>query len=66
MALRNTLRFGRALVATNLKASFALRRAFWVQVVFMAANNAIFFSVWWIFFCTPKLVRNWCRASLYG
>ena len=45
-----TLRFLRALVATNLKASFALRGAFWMQVFFMLFNNLIFFVMWWIFF----------------
>ena len=64
MALRNTLRFGRALVATNLKASFALRGAFWVQVVFMAANNAIYFSVWWIFFARFDSIAGWRLADM--
>ena len=46
----DTLRFTRALIATNLKASFALRGSFWIQAAFMVMNNLIFFSVWWIFF----------------
>jgi ABC-2 type transport system permease protein len=44
------MRFFLALFATNLKASFALRVAFWMQVAFMALNNLLFFVVWWILF----------------
>ena len=39
----NRLRFARALLATNLKATLMLRGAFVVQVVFMALNNLTFF-----------------------
>ena len=44
------MRFYLALFATNLKASFALRTSFWMQVAFMALNNVLFFVVWWILF----------------
>jgi hypothetical protein len=37
------LSFTRALVATNVKATLALRGAFVVQVVFMVLNNFTFF-----------------------
>ena len=57
--MRATLRFLRALVATNLKASLALRGAFWARVVFMMANNLIFFVMWWVFFERFEEVRGW-------
>lgn len=44
----NALRFWRALIATVLKASIALRGAFLLQAVFMIANNFLFLSTWWI------------------
>jgi ABC-2 type transport system permease protein len=38
------------LLRTNLRASFALRSAFWLQAVFMALNNLVYFGVWVVFF----------------
>lgn len=64
-----TLRFALALTATNLKASFALRGAFWLQALAMGLNNLIFFSVWWLFFHRFEQVRGWRlddMAALYG
>jgi ABC-2 type transport system permease protein len=69
MSARGTLRFAGALLATNLKATFALRGAFWLQAAFMAANNVVFFSVWWIFFRRFDDVGGWRlpeMAALYG
>ncbi|MFI5308915.1 MAG: ABC transporter permease [Polyangiales bacterium] len=45
-----SLRFLGALVATSLKVSVAHRAAFLMQAVFMALNNLLFFSTWWILF----------------
>ena len=67
--VRPALRFARALVAINLKSSFALRGAFWLQAAFMAANNALFFVFWWIFFDRFEEIRGWRVAdmsALYG
>ena len=67
--MRETLVFLRALVATNLKASLALRGAFWMQVVFMLLNNMIFFVMWWIFFDRFTEIRGWRiedMAAIYG
>lgn len=67
--MTGTLRFLRALVATNLKASLALRGAFLVRVVFMLANNMIFFVMWWVFFAKFQEVRGWRlgdMAAIYG
>ena len=63
------MRFLRALIATNLKASFALRGAFWLQVAFMALNNLIFFVMWWVFFDRFEEVRGWRlpdMLAIYG
>ncbi len=59
MRLAHTLRFLRALLATNLKASFALRGAFWLQVVFMAMNDVVWLAVWWIFFARFPEIGGW-------
>ena len=67
--MRATLRFLRALMATNLRASVALRGAFWMQVVFMLLNNLIFFVMWWVFFYRFDEVNGWRlgdMAAIYG
>ena len=58
-----------ALVATNLKSSFALRGAFWLQAALMVANNVLYFVFWWIFFARFQEVRGWKVtdvSALYG
>jgi ABC-2 type transport system permease protein len=65
----NTLAFARALAATNLKATLALRGAFVVQVVFMALNNFTFFVFWWALMAHVPSIRGWRLgdiALLYG
>jgi ABC-2 type transport system permease protein len=57
--LRPTLRFARALVATNLRASLALRGAFWLQAAFMVGNNLAFFTTWWILFARFREIGGW-------
>ncbi len=67
--MRATLHFLRGLVALNIKASLALRGAFWARVVFMMANNLIFFVMWWVFFERFEEVRGWRlpdMAALFG
>ena len=66
---RATLRFARALLATNIKGCLALRGAFLLQAAGMAANNVLFFCIWWIFFDRYDEVRGWRltdMAGLYG
>jgi len=46
--MRAALPYLRALVATNLKASFALRASFWTQVAFMVLNNLLYFVMCWM------------------
>jgi ABC-2 type transport system permease protein len=53
------LRFVRALIATNLKATLMLRGAFVMQVVFMALNNLTFFVFWWALMRRVPQIRGW-------
>jgi ABC-2 type transport system permease protein len=60
----NSLAFARALVATNLKATLALRGAFVLQVVFMALNNFTFFVFWWVLMRRVTTLRGWQLADV--
>jgi ABC-2 type transport system permease protein len=67
--LVSNLRFLRALIGTNLRASLALRGAFWLQASFMVLNNVVYFSIWWIFFARFDDIGGWRlpdMAALYG
>ena len=55
----NHLRFVRALLATNVKATLMLRGAFVMQVVFMALNNLTFFVFWWALMRRVPDLRGW-------
>ena len=70
MAARSSdLAFARALVATNVKATLALRGAFVVQAMFMALNNFTFFVFWWALMRRVPSLRGWHLADiqvLYG
>jgi hypothetical protein len=73
MSAAGSVAFVRVLLATNLKATLALRGAFVVQAVFMALNNLAFFVFWWVLmghvFLDPRLAprrhcsANWHRCS---
>lgn len=54
-----TLRFIRALIATALGESFARRGAFLLQAAFMALNNVMFFSTWWLLFARFREIRGY-------
>lgn len=57
------------LIATNFKASFALRGAFLMQSGLMALNNLLFFVFWWVLFERFEEIRGWRIedvAALYG
>jgi ABC-2 type transport system permease protein len=54
-----TLRFARALLATNLRAVMALRGSFMLQITFMVLNNVIFFVFWWVLFSRVPVMRGW-------
>ena len=69
MSARSTVRFAFALLGTNLRATFALRGAFWLQAGFMLVNDFIFFTTWWIFFRRWNEIGGWRlreMAILYG
>lgn len=55
----NLCAFVVALAGTNLKASLALRGAFWLQATFMLLNNVTFFTMWLIFFDRFEQVGGW-------
>lgn len=57
--VRPTLRFARALTAMNLRASLALRGAFWLQAAFMVGNNLAFFTTWWLLFARFQDLGGW-------
>jgi ABC-2 type transport system permease protein len=57
--VRSTLRFARALIATNLRSSLALRGAFWLQAAFMVGNNLAFFTTWWLLFARFREIGGW-------
>ncbi|HKF68509.1 MAG TPA: hypothetical protein VKB36_18305, partial [Vicinamibacterales bacterium] len=57
--MASNLSFTRALVATNFKATLALRGAFVVQVVFMVLNNLTFFVFWWALMEHVTTLRGW-------
>jgi len=48
-----------SLLSTNLRASMALRGAFWTRVIFMFFNNLIYLVMWWVFFDAFDEVRGW-------
>jgi ABC-2 type transport system permease protein len=59
-----SLAFTRALVATNAKATLALRGAFVVQAMFMILNNFIFFVFWWVLMRRVPSLRGWHLADI--
>ncbi len=61
--------FARALFVTNMKSAMATRRAFILQAAFMALNNAVYFTFWWVLMRRVPDVRGWTLADielLYG
>lgn len=46
-------------ILLNLRASYALRGSFYLQVLFMMLNNLIFFAIWIIFFNRMEEIRGW-------
>ena len=56
-------------MATNLRASFALRGAFLLQAAFMIVNNLAFFAFWGILFGRFREIGGWKlgdMATLWG
>jgi len=59
-----TLRFFTQLLRTSVRASLALRGAFFLRVAFMALNNVIFFVFWWLLFERVPSVRGYDLADM--
>jgi ABC-2 type transport system permease protein len=54
-----TLRFAWALCSTALQESASRRVAFLLQASFMALNNVLFFSTWWLLFARFEEIRGY-------
>ena len=65
-SFRNLIAFVLAMIATNIKATFAQRGAFWMQAAFMMLNNLIFCVVWFIFFGRFEEIRGWRLQEVLG
>ncbi len=52
------------LLRTNLKAATALRGRFLLQVAFMALNNWVFFSFWWLLLQRVPSLRGWQLSDI--
>lgn len=57
-------KFFKALVAINMSSALNLRVSFLFQMIFMAFNNLVFFTVWWIFFGKFEEVNGWRLPDL--
>jgi ABC-2 type transport system permease protein len=68
-SLRASVQFAGTLIATSFRASLAQRGTFALHVAFMALNNLIFFSFWWVLLGRVSNIRGYGRpemAILYG
>ena len=52
------------LLLTNLRSSFALRTAFFLQAGLMALNNLMFFCFWWVLFTRFESIRGWAVSDV--
>jgi ABC-2 type transport system permease protein len=67
--VKPTLRFARALVGTSVRSAMAERGSFFMRVILMAVNNAIFFSFWIVLLSRVPRIRGYGLgdvALLYG
>lgn len=64
MRLLPLLAYLRARLRTSLRASFALRGAFWMQAGLMLVNDLIWMSAWWIFFARFDRVGGWTLSDM--
>ncbi len=62
--LIDTLCFIFRLMGISLKASYAKRAAFYIEILFMILNNAIYFSIWWFFFREIGSINGWNISDL--
>jgi ABC-2 type transport system permease protein len=67
--MKPTLRFARGLVGTSVRSAMAERGAFFMRVILMAVNNAIFFTFWIVLLSRVPRIRGYTLgdvALLYG
>ena len=67
--MKATARFAVALVGTSVRSAMAERGAFIMRVLFMAVNNAIFFTFWIVLLSRVPRIRGYSLgdvAVLYG
>ena len=67
--IKATARFATALVSTSVRSALAERGAFFMRVVLMAVNNAIFFTFWIVLLSRVPRIRGYALgdvAVLYG
>jgi len=67
--IKPTVRFARALVGTSVRSAMAERGAFFMRVILMAVNNAIFFTFWIVLLSRVPRIRGYTLgdvALLYG
>ena len=57
-------RFATALFLTSFKAAAAQRRAFVLQALFMAINNLVFFTFWWLLFQRVRSIRGFLLGDV--
>ncbi len=67
--MKPTMRFAGALVGTSVRSAMAERGAFFMRVILMAVNNAIFFTFWIVLLSRVPRIRGYALgdvALLYG
>jgi ABC-2 type transport system permease protein len=67
--MKPTVRFAIALVGTSVRSAMAERGAFFMRVILMAVNNAIFFTFWIVLLSRVPRIRGYALgdvALLYG
>jgi viologen exporter family transport system permease protein len=67
--MKPTVRFAGALVGTSVRSAMAERGAFFMRVILMAVNNAIFFTFWIVLLSRVPRIRGYALgdvALLYG
>jgi ABC-2 type transport system permease protein len=59
MAVKSFFKFLWALIKTNLSQAYSLKLNFWIETIFMTANNFIMFLTWVILFNKFQSINGW-------
>src|SRR5215467_9963386 len=68
-AMKATTRFATTLIGTSVRSAMAERGSFFMRVILMAVNNAIFFTFWIVLLSRVPRIRGYTLgdvAVLYG